>query len=126
MTAYFSGCPLITAYPQFEFAILESPAKEVVSPYIDGGIHCCYRFILCSVNNYKPDDTQKLIKKGIYESLAKWLREQTRLRNLPALYHGFTACGIKAIEGKYMYQPDIDAGKYQIQCELEYYKTGER
>lgn len=40
----------------------------------------------------------------------------------PALPEGMSARSIRAVGAGYLYQPDLNAGKYQIQCELEYYR----
>lgn len=136
---YFEGCPLMTGsrlnvdyLPEdtgeagVEYALATSPTDELVYPYIDGGARCRYLFIISSVNDYGPDAVQNIANTGYTEALADWLRKQTRLRNLPDLPEGFTPRSIRALGSGYLYQPDINAGKYQIQCELEYYRKGDR
>ena len=136
---YFEGCPLMadgrlnvdylpedTGEAGVEYALATSPTDELVYNYLDGGARCRYPVIISSVNDYGPDAVQNIANTGFTEALADWLRKQTRLRNLPALPEGLTPRSIRALGSGYLYQPDINAGKYQIQCELEYYRKGDR
>ena len=135
---YFSNCPLMTDnrlnvdyLPEdtkkagIEYAIFPSPTDELIYRYTNGGARCQYQFIISSVNDYGPSKAQSIENSGFMERLAEWLRAQTRMRNLPVLPEGLTPRSIKAIGTGYLYQPDVDSGKYQIQCELEYYRKGE-
>ena len=135
---YFGNCPLMTddrlninylpedtSEAGVEYAIATQPADEVVQTYQYGGARCRYPFIISSVNDYGPDVGQNIANAGFTEALANWMRAQTRLRALPELPEGLTPRSIRAVGSGYLYQPDIDAGKYQIQCELEYYRKGD-
>ena len=135
---YFSGCPLMsdnrlnidylpedTGEAGVEYAIGTAPTGEVVYRYTNGGARCRYAFTISSVNDYGPDEAQNMLNSGFYEALAKWLHRQTRARNLPELPEGLIPRSIRAIGPGYLYQPDVNAGKYQIQCDLEYYRKGE-
>lgn len=134
---YFSGCPLMdggrlnidylpedTGEAGVEYAIGTTPTDEVVYNYRGGGARCRYPFTISSVNDYGPDEAQNMLNSGFYEVLADWLRQQTRTRNLPGLPAGLTPRSIRATGPGYLYQPDANAGKYQIQCDLEYYRKG--
>ena len=135
---YFDHCPLMTEnrlnidyLPEdtsaagVEYALGAAPTDELVYPYRDGGARCRYPFIISSVNDYGPDEAQNMLNTGFFEALAAWLRMQTRARNLPLLPEGMVPRSIRAIGPGYLYQPDVNAGKYQIQCDLEYYRKGE-
>jgi len=135
---YFDSSPLMTdnrlnvdylpedtGQAGIEYAIATSPTDEVITTYRNGGARCRYPFIISSVNDYGPDARQNIANTGFSETLAKWLREQSRLRNLPELPEGYTARSIRALGSGFLYQPDADAGKYQIQCEMEYYRKGD-
>ena len=136
--AYFDSCPLMaggrlnvdylpedTGEAGVEYAIGTTPTDELVYPYTNGGARCRYPFIISSINDYGPADGQNLLNSGFFEALADWLRKQTRARNLPGLPEGLLPRSIRAIGPGYLYQPDVNAGKYQIQCELEYYRKGD-
>ncbi|NLL92511.1 MAG: hypothetical protein GX222_08920 [Ruminococcaceae bacterium] len=135
---YFENCPLMTEnrlnvdyLPEntgqagVEFAIATEPTDETVYTYHDGGARCKYPFVISSVNDYGPDDAQNILNSGFFENLARWLRLQTRTRNFPILPEGMSPRSIRAIGPGYLFQPDVNAGKYQIQCELEYYRKGD-
>lgn len=135
---YFASCPLMTDnrlnidyLPEdtgeagVEYAISTSPTDELVYSYRGGSARCRYPFILSSVNDYGPDEAQNMLNSGFFEALTTWLHRQTRARNLPELPMGFAPRSIRAIGPGYLYQPDVNAGKYQIQCELEYYRKGD-
>lgn len=135
---YFDSCPLMTEnrlnidyLPEdtseagVEYAIATSPTDELVYPYTNGGARCRYPFIISSVNDYGPDEVQNILNSGFFETLTNWMRKQTRLRSLPSLPDGMLPRSIRAIGPGYLYQPDVNAGKYQIQCELEYYRKGD-
>jgi len=132
---YFGNCPLMADgrlnmdyLPEkgTEYALATQPTDEVVYSYVGGGARCRYPFIISSVFDYGPGEAQNVMNSGFFETLSDWLRKQSRVRNLPELPVGMTARSIRAIGPGYLYEPDVDAGKYQIQCELEYYKKGDR
>lgn len=135
---YFDRCPFMTEnrlnidyLPEdtseagVEFAIGTTPTDELIYPYTNGGARCRYPFTITSINDYGPDKAQNMLNSGFFEALADWLRKQTRMRNMPVLPEGMTPRSIRAIGPGYLYQPDVNAGKYQIQCELEYYRKGD-
>ena len=133
--AYFDACPLIsggrlnidylpedTSQAGVEYSIAASPSDELITAYRNGGARCRYPFVISSVNDYGPDAAQNLLNTGFFDELAEWLRKENRQRRLPALPEGMAARSIRAVGAGYLYQPDLNAGKYQIQCELEYYR----
>lgn len=135
---YFGKCPLMsggrlnidylpedTSESGVEYAIGTSPTDETVYPYKYGGARCRYPFVISSVTDYGPDEAQNMLNSGFFEALSDWMRTQTRLRRLPALPVGVDPRSIRAVGPGYLYQPDINMGKYQIQCELEYYRKGD-
>ena len=134
---YFSGCPLMvdgrlnidylpedTGAAGVEYAISTTPTEDVVYRYRDGGARCRYPFTISSVNDYGPDEARNMLNSGFFESLADWMRRQSRAMRLPELPAGLIPRSICATGPGYLYQPDVNAGKYQIQCDLEYYRKG--
>lgn len=135
---YFCNCPLMahgrlnidylpenTKEAGVEYAIGATPTDERIYPYTNGGSRCRYPFVISSVNDYGPGHAQNILNSGFYERLAEWMRIQTRMRNLPTLPEGMMPRSLRAMGTGYLYQPDVDAGKYQIQCELEFYRKGD-
>jgi hypothetical protein len=136
--AFFQGCPLMTenrihvdylptdAKGGVEFSIDATPGTDTVAPYLDGGGMCQYQFVLRSVNDYGPDTLQNITNNGFYDGLMAWLRTQSRKRRLPAMPEGMQAIRIRALSTAYLFEMGASVGKYQIQCQLDYYRKGER
>lgn len=135
LSEYFDSCPLLTGgrfnmeeLPEdvrqagVEYSIAASPADERITNYRDGAARCRYLFAISSVNNYEPETAQNLMNTGLFDRLAEWLRREGRKRHWPNLPAGMVPRGIRAVEAGHLHQPDGSAGKYQIQCELEYYR----
>lgn len=136
---YFDNCPLMTGnrlnvdyLPEdtgeagVEYSISIPPTDEVLQRYTDGGARCRLPFEISSVNDYGSDEAQNMLNSGFYDQLAIWLRQQSRLRRFPNLPKGFASRSIRAVGAGYLFQPDVNSGKYQIQCEIEYYRKGDR
>lgn len=134
---YFLDCPLMTDnvvnvdyLPEdtkkngIEFSIDVTPAEEVIQPYIDGGARCQCVFTVRSVTDYGASVLQNLANSGLYERLSRWLQQQTRKRDLPALPEGLQSLAIEAQSAGYLFSAYEDAAKYQIQCRLIYYRKG--
>ena len=133
---YFNKSPLIeksrlnisylpedTKKAGVEYAIATEPNEQVITRYRDGGQHCRYPFVICSVNDYGQDHLVNMASSGFMEQLSEWLREQCRKRNLPELPEGMMSRSIEAKNIGYLFEPGATAGKYQIICELQYYKN---
>lgn len=135
---YFDNCPLMTEsrlnidyLPEntgeagIEYAIATSPTDGLIKRYSDGGGRYRYPFIISSVNDYGPDAAQNIGNTGFYEALDEWIHTQSRKRKLPLLPDGIEARSMRAIGSGFLFQPGASAGKYQIQCEMEYYREGD-
>lgn len=130
---YFENCPLMTdgrlnidyldtSAAGVEYSIAISPTDNVTTQFAYGGARCRLPFVISTARIYGQDVGQNLANAGYGEALSEWLREQELARNLPNLPAGYQPRSIRAIDYGYLYQPDIDTGNYQIQCELEYYR----
>jgi len=117
--------PEDTSRAGVEYAIGTAPGDEIIKNYRNSAAMCRYPFVISSVNDYGPDAAQCIMNTGFLEQLAEWMRVQTIQRMLPELPENMEPRSIKAIGAGYLYQPDINAGKYQIQCELVYYRKGD-
>lgn len=137
---YFNKCPLLSDgrlnvdyLPAslkdctVEYSIDVTPAEKVVQRFIDGSKICRYLFAFCTVNAYGADVLQNMTNSGFFEKLSDWMDEQTKQRTLPELPQGMRARRLIATSTGYLMQSSgAISAKYQIQCELEYYKQGER
>lgn len=136
LRAYFTQCPLLEEHflnvdylPEKpgaggpEFSVDTTPAMVVLKRYASGCLKQ-YLFVVRSVNDYGDDQLQNIANSGLYEKLARWLWEQTVNGTLPTLPAGLTAQKLEALSTGYLFSVGPKAGKYQIQCALEYYEEG--
>ena len=135
---FFLDCPLMTdnrinvdylpedARDGVEFSIDATPGADTLTPHLDGGGMCQYQFVLRSVNDYGPDTLQNIANSGFFDGLMAWMRTQSRKRQLPQMPEGMQPLRIRALSTAYLFQMGADVGKYQIQCQLDYYRKGER
>ncbi|HIS50564.1 MAG TPA: hypothetical protein IAA80_08695 [Candidatus Gallacutalibacter pullistercoris] len=130
---YFLTCPLmgnskinVDFLPEkgVEYSIDTTPATEIVKQYVDGSSIRQYLFVIRSVEEYGPDVLQNLSNSGFYENLSAWLERQTRAKIFPILPDGKTPQKIEAQSTGYLFTTGPDAGKYQIQCRLQYFQEG--
>lgn len=133
---FFDACPLMSnnrinvdylpedAKQGVEFSIDATPGTATVVEHLRGGGMCQYQFVLRSVNEYGSDTWQNIANNGFYDGLVAWLREKSRIRQLPVMPEGMQPLRIKALTTAYLFQMDADSGKYQIQCQLDYYREG--
>lgn len=136
---YFKKCPLLennrlnsgylpedTKQSGVEYSLDTIPGAGIIKKYMDGSALCQYTFVISSVNDYSPDLLQNITNCGFFEELDAWMLAQTRRRNFPELPQGMRPMKLEALDTGYLFTVSPDAGKYQIQCRLEYYKKGER
>lgn len=130
---YFLTCPLmgnskinVDFLPEkgVEYSIDTTPATEIVKQYVDGSSIRQYLFVIRSVEEYGPDVLQNLSNSGFYENLSAWLERQTRAKIFPILPDGKKPQKIEAQSTGYLFTTGPDAGKYQIQCRLQYFQEG--
>jgi hypothetical protein len=126
---YFITCPLmddnkinVDYLPEagIEYSIDTTPATEIIKEYTDGGSLRQYLFVIRSVNDYGSDVLQNIANSGFYEKLSEWMEQNTKTGLLPQLPAGKTAQIIQAQSTGYLFTTSAAAGRYQIQCRLQY------
>lgn len=126
---YFLACPLmddnkinVDYLPEagIEYSIDTTPATEIIKEYTDGGSLRQYLFVIRSVNDYGSDVLQNIANSGFYEKLSEWMEQNTKTGLLPQLPAGKTAQIIQAQSTGYLFTTSAAAGRYQIQCRLQY------
>ena len=133
--AYLDTCPLLsgrqfnygeltgeTGQAGVAYAVSADQTDEQVTAYQSGTVRCRSLFLLSSANDCAPDTVQELSDPGYFDRLAAWLGRENHKRHWPELPAGLTARNIRAVSAGYLYEPDANSGKYQIQLELEYYR----
>ena len=133
---YFLGCPALadnrinvnylpeSALNGVEVSIDATPIETVVRPYKNGGGLEQYAFTLRTVNEYSEGFLQNIDNSGLFEAIAVWLRTQSKARSLPELPEGLTPIRIAAQSSGYLFSAEAAVAKYQIQCNLFYYRKG--
>lgn len=126
---YFITCPLmgdnkinVDYLPEsgIEYSIDTTPATEIIKEYTDGSSLRQYLFVIRSVNDYGSDVLQNIANSGFYEKLSEWMEQNTKTGLLPQLPAGKTAQIIQAQSTGYLFTTSAAAGRYQIQCRLQY------
>ena len=69
---------------------------------------------------------QQLDNLCFFEEFAEWLDKQNRTRSFPDLGDGRNARKLEVTTSGYVFAPDTDTARYQIQCRLSYFQKGER
>lgn len=130
---WLRGCPAFDKGSRFrvdylgenptEYAIFVSPSPLVSKSDILGNV--CYadkqvlNFIIASREAYGADILQNLENLGFFDAIRDWIYEQNKTKSLPAIREG-AVLSIMPTLTQYLFQAGTDAGRYQIQCKLEY------
>lgn len=132
---YFITCPLmddnkinVDYLPEagIEYSIDTTPATEIIKEYTDGGSLRQYLFVIRSVNDYGSDVLQNIANSGFYEKLSEWMEQNTKTGLLPQLPAGKTAQIVQAQSTGYLFTTSAAAGRYQIQCRLQYLQEADK
>lgn len=102
------------------YSIDTVPGKEWVKRYIDGSGEKQALFVLCSREAFGEQIRRQIENIGFFEDFSAWLSLQSEKGNLPILAGGKTALKIEALTSGYLYVPDTNTARYQIQCKLTY------
>ena len=135
---YFNDSPLLdmkrlnvdylpesTKRAGIEYSVSIIPTDEVIKQYVDGSTKCRCPFTVSSINSYGQDVCQNLENAGLSEQMSNWIREKASRREYPELPDGLSALSMRAIGSGYLFEADVDNGKYQLQCEMIFYRKGE-
>lgn len=136
---YFNACPLMqgcklnvdylpenTKKAGVQFSISPTPGEPDMRRYMSRSSMRQFPFILRTVNDWGTDVLQNLGNSGFCEDLAEWMLEQSGNHNLPLLPEGMQATRLVVVTSGYLFVTTPAAGKYQIQCRLEYFRKGVR
>ena len=69
---------------------------------------------------------QQIYNLCFFEEFEEWLDRQNRAHNFPDLGEGRRGSKLEVTTSGYVFAPDTDTARYQIQCRLSYYQKGER
>ena len=114
---YLQTCPLLkggTLNVDFlppeaaTYSVDVVPVKPVLKAYMDGSSQRQFLFALATRTYY-----------------GEFVRQQNRTRSFPDLGDGRNARKLEVTTSGYVFAPDTDTARYQIQCRLSYFQKGE-
>lgn len=107
-----------------QYSIDGEPTEAVVKRYLDGGSVRKMSFAVASREFYGPDIAGQNDNLAAFEALVDWMEAQIARRNVPDLGPGKRVRTIRAVSTAYpvLVDPDTGTARYQISCELIYYK----
>lgn len=132
---YLQTCPLLkggTLNVDFlppeaaTYSVDVVPVKPVLKTYMDGSSQRQFLFVLATRTYYGEFIRQQLDNLCFFEEFAEWLDKQNRTRSFPDLGDGRNARKLEVTTSGYVFAPDTDTARYQIQCRLSYFQKGER
>lgn len=100
--------------------------KPVVKFYLDGSTQRQFLFALATRAYYGTVIRQQIDNLGFFEDFTAWLEAQHRNRNFPNLGDGKTGQKLEVVTSGYIFDPQTDTARYQIQCRLIYVQKGLR
>lgn len=102
------------------------PVTPVMKRYLGGSTRRQFAFLVATRTYYGDFVRQQLDNLAVFEGLTEWLEEQDRTGNLPDLGEGRRAQKLEVTTSGYVFAPNTETARYQIQCRLEYMQHGSR
>lgn len=132
---YLEGCPLLEGgklnvdfLPEAaaSYSVDVTPVKPVVKSYLNGSSVRQFLFVFATRAYYGDQIRQQLDNLCLFESFEEWVDRQNRARNFPDLGEGRAVRKMEVTTSGYVFAPDTDTARYQIQCRLVYFQKGEK
>ena len=108
------------------YSVDVTPVNPVVKRYTDGGSLRQVAFVFATRAYYGKHVRQQLDNLGLFEAFESWIEQQNRARKFPDLGEGRSVQKLEVTTSGYVFAPDTDTARYQIQCRLSYYQKGEK
>ena len=132
---YLEGCPLLNGgklnvdfLPEeaATYSVDVVPVKPVVKAYLDGSSKRQFLFVFATRAYYGDHIRQQLDNLCLFEAVEDWVDKQNHARNFPDLASGRTVQKMEVTTSGYVFAPDTDTARYQIQCKLSYFQKGDK
>lgn len=101
------------------------PVNPVVKQYMSGSQRQ-FLFVLSTRSYYGAHIRQQLDNLGFFEGFSDWIDAQNKARKYPNMGADRVGQKLEVTTSGYVFAPDTDTARYQIQCRLSYYQKGER
>lgn len=128
---YLKECPLLAdgklnvdflPAEAASYSVDVTPVTPVLKNYIDGSSLRQFTFVFATRTYYGEFVRQQLDNLCLFEAFAEWLEVQSRLRHFPVLGEGRIVRKLEVTTSGYVFAPDTDTARYQIQCKLTYFQ----
>ena len=132
---YLSNCPLLTGGklnvdflpPEATtYSVDVTPVSPIVKSYLGGSSVRQFAFVLATRTYYGSDIRQQIDNLGFFEEFSSWIETQNHNRNWPYLGDEKKVQKLEVTTSGYVFAPETDTARYQIQCKLIYFQKGER
>ena len=132
---YLEGCPLLNGgklnvdfLPEeaATYSVDVVPVKPVVKAYLDGSSKRQFLFVFATRAYYGDHIRQQLDNLCLFEAFEEWVDKQNSARSFPDLGGGRTVQKMEVTTSGYVFAPDTDTARYQIQCKLSYFQKGDK
>ena len=133
--AFLATCPLledgllrVDFLPEeaASYSVDVTPVTPVVKRYMDGSSQRQFLFTLATRTYYGEFIRQQLDNLAFFEQFEEWVDAQDRARNFPDLGAGRQVRRLEVTTSGYVFAPDTETARYQIQCRMTYYQKGAR
>lgn len=108
------------------FSVDVVPVQPIVKRYLDGSSQRQFLFVVATRAYYGTMIRQQIDNLGFFEDFAAWIEAQNRAKNFPDLGDDRKATKLEVTTSGYVFTPDLETARYQIQCRLSYTQKGER
>ena len=132
---YLESCPVLNGgklnvdfLPQdaTTYSVDVVPTTPVVKRYLDGSSARQFLFVFATRAFYGEHIRQQLDNLCLFEEFEEWVDKQNRAKTFPDLGEGRTAQKLEVTTSGYVFAPETDTARYQIQCRLSYFQKGEK
>lgn len=104
-----------------DYCIETIPTNPIVKSYVDGSAVKQFLFVFAG-NEVFGENLDNQSNSQFYETVENWIEEQNAKKNLPELPGRLEAQKIVVLTNGYVLDNDETKARYQIQCQLIYYK----
>lgn len=108
------------------YSVDVTPTEPVVKKYMDGSSVRQFLFTLATRSYYDDYYRQQIDNLAFFERFTDWIEAQDSTGQFPELGEGKRPLRIRVTTSGYLFAPENETARYQIQCSLIYYQKGDR
>lgn len=126
---FLKGCPILEGerlnidfLPEdvASYSIDVTPVNPIVKRYICGGSLRQFAFTFATRAYYGEQLRQQIDNLGLFETFADWIEARNAARDYPDLGENRTVTKLEVTTSGYVFAPETDTARYQIQLRLLY------